>query len=124
MRRSSAGWWLNAERAEEESRGIVRWLRPEFQNPTGSAAAQGALALQAETKPAQPKPARKAAFPKALAEQARAVRSALQSHGKPATAAELARTFQGARADKVQDLLETLTSLGQARAVEDGRYAA
>lgn len=27
---------LNAERAEEESRGIVRWLRPEFQNPAGS----------------------------------------------------------------------------------------
>jgi hypothetical protein len=24
---------LNAERADEERRGIVRWLRPEFQNP-------------------------------------------------------------------------------------------
>ncbi len=24
---------LNHERAEEESRGIIRWLRPEFQNP-------------------------------------------------------------------------------------------
>ena len=35
---------LNAERAEEESRGIVRWLGPDFDNPTGSAAARGALA--------------------------------------------------------------------------------
>lgn len=26
---------LNAERAEEERRGIVHWLRPEFQNPAG-----------------------------------------------------------------------------------------
>ena len=26
---------LNHERAEEERRGIVRWLRPDFQNPTG-----------------------------------------------------------------------------------------
>ena len=26
---------LNHERAEEERRGIVRWLRPEFQNPSG-----------------------------------------------------------------------------------------
>jgi len=25
---------LNHERAEEESRGLVRWLRPDFQNPT------------------------------------------------------------------------------------------
>jgi hypothetical protein len=24
---------LNAERAEAERRGIIRWLRPEFQNP-------------------------------------------------------------------------------------------
>jgi hypothetical protein len=29
---------LNAERAAEEARGIVRWLRPEFQNPAGAGA--------------------------------------------------------------------------------------
>ncbi len=29
---------LNAERAAEEARGLVRWLRPEFQNPDGRAA--------------------------------------------------------------------------------------
>ena len=115
---------LNAQRAEEESRGIVRWLRPDFQNPTGTAAAQGALPLAAETKPAKTKAAKKAAFPKALAEQARAVRTALQSHVKPTTAADIARSFQGARAEKVQELLETLASLGQARAVEGGRFAA
>ena len=115
---------LNAERAEEESRGIVRWLRPEFQNPAGTTAAQGTLALPAETKPAKAKAAAKPSFPKPLAEQARAVRAALQSRGKPVTAAELARTFKGAKADKVQELLETLASLGQARTVEDGRFAA
>jgi hypothetical protein len=37
---------LNHERAEEESRGIVRWLRPEFQNPDG--ATQTAFADVAE----------------------------------------------------------------------------
>ena len=115
---------LNAERAEEESRGIVRWLRPEFQNPAGVAATQGTLALPAETKPAKTKPAAKPSFPKPLAEQARAVRAALQTQGKPVTAAELARAFKGAKADKVQELLETLASLGQARSVEDGRFAA
>src|SRR5207249_3896039 len=27
---------LNADRAEEERNGLVRWLRPDFQNPTGA----------------------------------------------------------------------------------------
>ena len=40
---------LNAERAEEERRGIVRWLRPEFQNPQGApAATQAAIGLEAK----------------------------------------------------------------------------
>ena len=30
---------LNRERAEEEKRGIIRWLRPEYQNPNGAQAA-------------------------------------------------------------------------------------
>src|SRR3954447_4122114 len=39
---------LNAERAAEERGGQVRWLRPEFQNPsgTGTAATQGELELK------------------------------------------------------------------------------
>jgi hypothetical protein len=40
------------------------------------------------------------------------------------TASELARTFAGARADKVAELLETLASLGQARPADGGRFAA
>ena len=36
---------LNAERAEEEKRGLIRWLRPEFQNPTGQHAGQGTLGI-------------------------------------------------------------------------------
>ena len=40
---------LNAGRAEEERRGIVHWLRPEFQNPQGAAvAAQTEIGLVAE----------------------------------------------------------------------------
>jgi len=66
---------LNAERAEEESRGIIRWLRPEFQNPAGTATAQGALALPADTKPPKLKAPKKTAFPRAPAEQARAARA-------------------------------------------------
>lgn len=69
---------LNAERAEEERRGIVRWLRPEFQNPGGSAPTQHTLALPAVRPAAEAKAARKLPWPKTLAEQARAVRAALQ----------------------------------------------
>jgi hypothetical protein len=115
---------LNAERAEEERRGIIRWLRPEFQNPTGSAQTQGTLALPAATPPGKAKPAKKTPWPKGLAEQARAVRAALQSRAQPASAEELAKAFAGAKAGKIAELLETLATLGQARVAGEGKYAA
>ena len=34
---------LNAERAQEEARGLVRWLRPEYQNPGGRKGEQTSL---------------------------------------------------------------------------------
>jgi len=49
--------------------------------------------------------------------------AALQTQRKPFTASELARSFKGAKAEKVQELLEALASLGQARTVENGRFA-
>ncbi len=42
---------LNRERAEEEKRGLIRWLRPEYQNPEGT---QAATATQKEL-PIEPK---------------------------------------------------------------------
>lgn len=42
----------------------------------------------------------------------------------PATAEQVARSFKSARTDRVTDLLDTLVSLGQCRALEDGRYVA
>jgi len=47
---------LNAKRAEEEKRGLIRWLRPAFQNPKGpfdklrtsQSAGQGTLRGNAE----------------------------------------------------------------------------
>src|SRR5205823_5428598 len=62
---------LNAERAAEEERGLIRWLRPDFQNPQGAAAVrQGELELPATAEtPAAAKPKQKAPWPKSLAEQ-------------------------------------------------------
>lgn len=124
---------LNAERAAEERRGLVRWLRPDFQNPGGSAAVQSDLALpaagggEAATPAGKGKKAaaKKPAWPKTLAEQARAIRAALTARASPATPAELAAAFAGSKlTPKVAELLEALAALGQAHAVDGGRYAA
>ncbi len=115
---------LNAERAEEEKRGLIRWLRPEFQNPGGASANQGHLGLTPAEQPAQPKKADKLPWPKSLAEQAQAVRAALGAEAGPASAAELSKRFKGAKADRVGELLATLTALGKARSVGEERFVA
>jgi hypothetical protein len=117
---------LNAQRADEERRGLVRWLRPEFQNPTGAAAVQSTLAL-AESQPAPPakvKAATKCAWPKSLPEQARAVRAALGAAAVPISADELAKSFRNAKVPRVRELLEALATLGQARQTDDHRFVA
>lgn len=113
---------LNAERVAEENRGLVRWLRPEFQS-RGKAVAKEQIALDVGEGVAAAAP-RKAAWPKTLPEQVQALRTALAAEGRPATAERLARSFKGARSDKVEELLETLATLGQARRVGEDRYVA
>jgi hypothetical protein len=115
---------LNAERAEEEKHGVIRWLRPEFQNPAGTAASQGTLGLTPTEKTAKPRKAEKIPWPKSLAEQAQAVRAALGAEAGPASASELSKRFKGAKADRVGELLATLTALGQARLVGEERFVA
>ena len=114
---------LNARRASEERAGTIRYLRPAFQNPS-SAATQSTLATDGKeetTAPAAAKAADKLPWPKSLAEQARAVRAALAA---PTDATTLAKTFKGANADRVEEILETLTSLGHARALPAGKFVA
>lgn len=111
---------LNRTRAAEEARGLVRWLRPDYQNPAGHAATvkadQGAMDLGPAVATA------KEPWPKTLPEQIKAVRAALTDMGE-ATPDQVARRFARARAGTVQPLLESLTALGQARIVEGGRFA-
>ncbi len=112
-------------RAEEERGGLGRWLHPAYQHPQGTA--QGAL----DMKDAEASKAAVAAlgsqaksiFAASLAEQARAVRGALVSRSGVVTAAQLAKSFQRARVERIEELLQTLVLLGQARQVEAGKYA-
>ena len=115
---------LNAERAAEEARGIIRWLRPEFQNPQGLKGAQETLIEGIAPEDEAPPIQGKRPWPKNLSEQVRAVRAVLAEQPGPATPAQLARSFKGDQTKRVAELLQTLDALGQARATGDGRFAA
>ena len=111
---------LNRERAAEEARGLVRWLRPDYQNPQGRAVAakadQGALDIGPTESTA------KTPWPKSMPDQIAAVRAALHDMGE-ATPDQIARRFHRVQSRSVQPLLEILTALGQARLTEAGRFA-
>ncbi len=108
---------LNRERADEEKRGLVRWLRPEFQNPSSRPAAgpaQTSLALGEVDEPEEDAPALAATartWPKKLSERVAAVRD-LVTPGSQWSEAEVVRAFPGATADQVSEVLESLGALG------------
>ena len=115
---------LNKDRAEEEARGVIRWLRPEFQNPEGAKAATQTTLIPIEPEPTSTvaTPAKKEPWPKTLAEQAQAVRAVLSAVPAGMTPEQLAKTFLRGQSRRISELLDTLVSLGQARALDDGRY--
>jgi len=119
---------LNAARAAEEGRGVVRWLRPAYQMPRAGLAPATQPVLPGAAAGDAPPPAAAAPppWPDGLAARAAAVRAALGAFGRPAKAAEVAAAFAG-RADKkrvaaVAELLATLVALGQAGMGEEGEY--
>lgn len=116
---------LNKERAKEEEQGLVRWLRPEYQNRHGGAqlGTQDAFDLPEEESPVLTAKV-KLPWPKTLPEQVRAVRDALAAQAEPVTAQQLARQFLRARETTVEGLLEALVSIGQAREIRKREYVA
>jgi hypothetical protein len=104
---------LNAERAAEEAQGIIRYLRPEYQNPSGFSAAQSGLKLTKE-KAGKTKISRaKTPWPTPLAERVRAVEEALRSASASVSAETLAKRFVRASATDIQEILDTLVTLGR-----------
>jgi hypothetical protein len=117
---------LNRERAAEEARGLVRWLRPEFQNPQ----TDNWLDTGSGVKPVRPEavaehlPDNVIAWPGSLPEQVSAVQQVLSSAQVPLAPQDVARAFQGKRAATVRPVLDALAGIGMARRLKDGRYAA
>ncbi|MBJ7417226.1 MAG: class I SAM-dependent DNA methyltransferase [Niveispirillum sp.] len=116
---------LNKERAAEEKRGLIRWLRPDFQAPKQAAPVQQSMDVGAEAT-AAPAKAEKQPWPKKLAEQTQAVHAALTAADGPRTARELARAFKSAPSPRVEEVLQSLVAMGKAWVVEgkEDRYAA
>jgi hypothetical protein len=116
---------LNRERAQEEARGHVRWLRPEYQIPRfGSPKDKaeldlvgGAMVYQAAAS-VGPKPS----FPSGEVEQTAAVMAALASASDPLDAFALAARFkQGRRvAPKISAVLAALARMGFAASADSG----
>ncbi len=109
---------LNHERAEEEKRGLVRWLRPELQNPEGTKAATQVSLVEAGLETAEPAKATsgkktKLAWPKDLPARVVAVRDLLADLGE-ATVADVSQRFKGVQTDQAEKLLESLAAVGVA----------
>ena len=105
---------LNAQRAAEESRGLIRWLRPDYQNPNAESAPEQAEA-ELETEEVSAKPAAKAkklAWPKGMREQIATLRSTLGSEAM--TLEELSACFTAPKTTTplIVDALAALEELG------------
>src|SRR5690606_25322177 len=104
---------LNHERAAEEARGLIRWLRPEYQNPEARTAAPVPEQAEAELETDEATPvassAGKLTWPKEMREQIQVVRNALAAGGNTATA--LANQFKRSPVEKVQAVLDSLEAL-------------
>ncbi|EDY84212.1 hypothetical protein VDG1235_3843 [Verrucomicrobiia bacterium DG1235] len=105
---------LNHERAAEEKRGLIRYLRPEYQNPNYQAEHTEQDDLAIETPTAQPATKTKLKWPKQVREQGALLKKLLPAIGPDATAlsAQFGRK-SAKREGEIQHLLKILTNLGQ-----------
>lgn len=106
---------LNAERAEEERRGLVRWLRPDFQNPSGAKSMTQTALVETEgdeEEESTPKAGVASTWPKKLPDQIAAVRDLVTKGQADWTLAQVVAAFKGAKGPNVEAVLDSLAALG------------
>jgi hypothetical protein len=125
---------LNTCRTTEEASGTVRWLRPEFQNPS-SANAQAAIGMaeqteaeddEAETSTTAPViSVVQQAWPATLPEQIKAVADILTNAPTPLDLDAIAAHFKarGRWRERLPTILETLVAIGRVRSVENTSWS-
>lgn len=104
---------LNAQRVAEEARGIIRWLRPEYQNPAAAAAPQQIeveLPDEENLTPIAATASGKLVWPKNMREQVSAVRTVLQKQNAPCES--IAAQFKRSPTIAVKAVLDALEELG------------
>ncbi len=110
---------LNRERAAEEARGLVRWLRPDYQIPRLGAKVAKPAEEQIEAELAVPAVKDAPKWPADALEQIRIVRDVLARAPAPALPDAVAASFGGRvtpkRRARVEQVLETLVATGAAR---------
>ena len=118
---------LNRERAADERRGIVRWLRPDYQIPKlGHKVRKPEEAVQAEADLPVPEPADgKPAWPRDGLDQIGVVRDMLGRAPAPLAPEALSAAFRGTssarRKKRVEQVLQTLVAAGVAQQGIDGQ---
>ena len=121
---------LNSERAEDEKKGIIHWLRPEYQNPQGAVAAnkideQTELVMDEETDAPIVISIEKQSWPKGDLEQVKAVADLIAASKSPLNLESVAECFSGKGQWKkrLPNILEMLVVVGKARVDERGYSA-
>jgi hypothetical protein len=113
---------LNHERAEEEKRGLIRWLRPDYQIPKLGAKAPKAKTEELDLEIVET--ATKPKWPSDGLAQIRVVRDVLAKSQGLATPLAISATFDGknssARKNRIAKVLETMVATGAARVSDDG----
>jgi hypothetical protein len=113
---------LHAERVAEERRGLVRWLRPDYQIPRfGRGLPSQTDADFGDAAPPDIAPTPAQPWPDTVVAQLTAINTLLMRG--PLTAADVAASFANARADLVERHLETLAMMGEAVRRADNTYA-
>jgi hypothetical protein len=102
---------LNAQRAAEEAKGHIRWLRPEYQAPEATQTS-AELSLETVERTAVAKAQGKQVWPKTMPEQVAIIRTTLAKG--PQTLDVLAAQFKRKPIKGVEQVLGALQVLGHA----------
>ena len=113
---------LNRERAAEEKRGLIRYLRPDYQNPVGRAGLgaptssdlPGTETTSSTASPKHRPTETPAPWPSTLSAQVTAIQKLLLTHGPdPETLSAHFGRKSPKRTQQVAEILETLQGLGK-----------
>lgn len=121
---------LNAERAAEEAKGQIQWLRPEVQDAAASTPVQGEIDGAESDKASAPlttgPQGKPTAWPKDTVDQVRAVANLLAASAAPLTVDEIGSRFsaRGPWKKRLPQLLDMLVAVGRAEATPSGAFVA